>query len=149
MIPAPELERMLNQHVSDYWSTPGRDVNVTVELMKSFGIDSYDMVRLAGIACENPQLEHTHVGRTAIFMQGFLLGLDLARQLESDSLRVEADHFREAAVRYGRVLQALVGRNGGPLELEQEDMLNDSTLVVVEQDGDTIRVVLEELPGGG
>lgn len=140
-----EFQLLVERHVADLWSEPGSDVAGTKEFLASFGIDPVDATTIAA--------EHTRGGELASlsdvagFMSGLILGLWLARELEAATLTVERDHYREAAHGYGRVLQALAARAGGVLELDRAELLNDATMVVVEADGDEVRVTLEEAPG--
>lgn len=146
-----ELGQLVEQHIEELWREPAAEVNASVELLASFGLRLVDVAVIAANHVNKPVPAGVKplTEKTSNFISGLLFGLWLARELETASLAIEADHFRETAINYGRVLQALVARNGGPIELEQADMLNDTTMVVVETDGDLIRVVLEELPGAG
>lgn len=151
MMSPTELDQLVEQHVEELWRMPAAEANASAVLLASFGLKLVDVAIVAARHVSKPLPPGVKplTERTSNFMSGLLLGLWLARELESGSLAVEADHFREAAIKYGRVLQALVAKNGGPIELDQADMLNDTTIVVVEVEDDTIRVVLEELPGAG
>lgn len=83
------------------------------------------------------------------FKQGW--GLREAIDMDPDALKVERDHYFETLQSYGRVLQALVNRADGELELELGEIdLEQSAMIVVEVDGEIVRVVLQEVvvPGG-